>query len=50
MLKLINGTKKAPRFTQEQLAQKHYNMSMEGLKAYKSDHDVDGHCEKPPTT
>lgn len=39
MLKLINGTKKAPRFTQEQLADKHYNMSMEGLKAYKSDHD-----------
>jgi hypothetical protein len=39
MLKLINGTKKAPRFTQDQLAKKHYNMSMEGLKAYKSDHD-----------
>lgn len=39
MLKLINGTKKAPRFTTEQLANKHYNMAMEGLKAYKADHD-----------
>ena len=39
MLKLINGTKKAPRFTQEQLAKKHFNMSIEGLKAYKADHD-----------
>ena len=39
MLKLINGTKKAPRFTQEQLAEKHYNMAMAGLKAYKANHD-----------
>jgi hypothetical protein len=37
-LKLINGTKKAPRFTQEQLAQKHFNMSMEGLEAYYTSH------------
>jgi hypothetical protein len=34
MLKLINGTKKAPRFTQEQLAEKHYSMAITGLKAY----------------
>jgi hypothetical protein len=34
MLKLINGTKKAPRFTQEQLGDKHYSMAMAGLKAY----------------
>lgn len=39
MLKLINGTKKAPRFTQEQLATKHYDMAMAGLKAYKANHD-----------
>ena len=39
MLKLINGTKKAPRFTQEQLAEKHYNMAMDALKAYKANHD-----------
>ena len=39
MLKLINGTKKAPRFTTEQLATKHYDMAMAGLKAYKANHD-----------
>lgn len=39
MLTLINGTKKAPRFTQEQLAEKHYNMAMDALKAYKANHD-----------
>ena len=39
MLKLINGTKKAPRFTTEQLATTHYDMAMAGLKAYKANHD-----------
>ena len=34
MLKLIKGNKKAPRFTQEQLAEKHYSMAITGLKAY----------------
>ena len=35
MLKLIKGTKKPPRFTTGQLAQKHYEMAMAGLKNYR---------------
>jgi hypothetical protein len=39
MLKLINGTKKSPRFTQEQLADKHYAMGANSLVAYYNTDD-----------
>lgn len=38
MFTLIKGTKKTPRFTTEQLATKHYDMAMTGLKTYRKTH------------
>jgi hypothetical protein len=39
MLRLIKGTKKAPRFSQEQLASKYYAMGMDGFTVYQQTKD-----------
>ena len=39
MLRLIKGTKKAPRFSQEQLAIKYYAMGIDGFTVYQQTKD-----------